>query len=88
MNRTPYPTDLTDRQWTPIAPHLPKPKPGGRTPKYTRRQMVNAIPYQARNGCVWPAPPCELPLPQIVFHYFRRWQADDTWDPGSTMPST
>src|SRR4051812_19375475 len=80
MSRKRYPTDLTDRQWKLIASHVPKPKPGGRPPKYTRREVVNAILYQARNGCVWRALPHDLPPYRIVFHYFRRWQADGTWD--------
>lgn len=52
MSRTPYLIDLTDRQCMMIAPHVPKPKPGGRSPKYTKREVVNTILYQARTGCV------------------------------------
>src|ERR687894_167307 len=80
MSRTRYPTDLTDAQWKLIDPHVPKPKPGGRPAKYTRREVVNAILYQTRNGCVWRALPHDLPAYRIVFHYFRAWQADGTWD--------
>jgi putative transposase len=80
MSRTPYPTDLTDRQWKLIQPYVPKPKPGGRPARYTRREVVNAILYQARNGCTWRSLPHDLPPYRIVFHYFRLWQADGTWD--------
>src|SRR5947209_20389603 len=80
MNRTPYPTDLSDRQWRLIEPSVPRPKPGGRPARYTRREVVNAILYQARNGCVWRALPHDLPPYRIVFHYFRAWQKDGTWD--------
>lgn len=80
MSRTPYPTDLTDSQWRLIEPYVPKPKPGGRPAKYTRREVINAILYQARNGCVWRALPHDLPSYRIAFHYFRLWQADGTWD--------
>jgi putative transposase len=80
VSRTRYPTDLTDAQWKLIAPHVPEPKPGGRPAKYTRREVVNAILYQTRNGCVWRALPHDLPSYRIVFHYFRAWQADGTWD--------
>ena len=80
MSRTPYPTDLTNAQWKLIAPHVPKPKPGGRPATYTRREVVNAILYQTRNGCVWRALPHDLPPYRIVFHYFRAWQADGTWE--------
>ena len=80
MSRTRYPTDLTDAQWTRIARLVPAPKPGGRPAKYPRREIVNAILYQARNGCVWRALPHDLPPYRIVFHYFRLWQTDGTWD--------
>ena len=80
MNRTPYPTDLTDSQWKLIEPYVPRPKPGGRPARYPRREIVNAILYQTRNGCVWRALPHDLPPYRIVFHYFRAWQKDGTWD--------
>lgn len=80
MSRTSYPTDLTDRQWKLIQPNVPKPKPGGRPARYTRQEVVNAILYQARNGCTWRSLPHDLPPYRIVFHYFRLWQADGTWD--------
>ena len=80
MTRTPYPTDLSDRQWRLIEGHVPRPKPGGRPARYARREVVNAILYQTRNGCTWRALPHDLPPYRIVFHYFRAWQADGTWD--------
>ena len=72
--------DLTDAQWKLIEPYVPKPKPGGRPAQYTRREVVNAILYQTRNGCVWRALPHDLPPYRLVFHYFRAWQRDGTWD--------
>ena len=80
MSRMPYPTDLSDRQWRLIEPYVPRPKPGGRPAQYTRRDIVNAILYQTRNGCVWRALPHDLPPYRIAFYYFRRWQQDGTWD--------
>jgi transposase len=78
MSRTRYPTDLADAQWKRIEQLVPRPKPGGRPAKYTRREVVNAILYQARNGCVWRALPHDPPPYRIAFHYFRLWQADGT----------
>jgi transposase len=76
----PYPTDLTDDQWRRVEPYVPRPKPGGRPAKYSRREVVNAILYQTRNGCTWRSLPHDLPSYRIVFHYFRAWQQDGTWD--------
>src|SRR5579875_2840421 len=76
MSRIRYPTDRTDAQWQRIALRVPKPEPGGQPAKYSRREIVNAILYQTRNGCVWRA---LLPY-HIVFHSFRLRQQDGTWD--------
>jgi transposase len=59
---------------------VPQAKPGGRPPKYDRREIVNAILYIVRNGCTWRALPHDLPQYRIVFHYFRLWQRDGTWE--------
>jgi putative transposase len=80
MSRKPYPSDLTDEQWNLVARHVPEPKPGGRPARYARREIVNAIFYLTRNGCTWRNLPHDLPPYRIVFHYFRQWQQDGTWD--------
>jgi transposase len=80
MRRNSYPTDLTDAQWQRIARWVPEPKSGGRPAKYSRREIVNAILYLTRNGCAWRSLPHDLPPYRIVFHYFRLWQQDGTWE--------
>jgi putative transposase len=80
MTRKSYPTDLTDAQWRIIAQRVPDPKPGGRPAKYDRRAILDAILYQTRNGCTWRALPHDYPPYRIVFHYFRLWQKDGTWE--------
>lgn len=80
MSRKPYPTDLTDEQWKLVARYVPEPKPGGRPAAYARREIVNAILYLAKNGCTWRNLPHDLPPYRIVFHYFRLWQTDGTWE--------
>lgn len=80
MSRKPYPTDLTDEQWKLVSRYVPEPKPGGRPAAYARREIVNAILYIARNGCTWRNLPHDLPPYRIVFHYFRLWQTDGTWE--------
>ena len=80
MKRNSYPTDLTDEQWERLEAWVPRPKPGGRPAQYTRREIVNAILYLVRNGCTWRSLPHDLPPYRIVFHYFRAWQQDGTWE--------
>ena len=79
MSREPYPTDLTDAQWKRIEPQVPKPKAGGRPASVDRREIVNAIFYVVRNGCTWRALPHDFPRWQTVYHYFRLWRDDGTW---------
>lgn len=79
MNRQPYPTDLSDAEWHRLAPLVPKPKAGGRPPKYPRREILNAILYLVRTGCAWRLLPHEFPSWRIVYHYFRHWRLQGVW---------
>src|SRR5829696_6031975 len=78
--REAYPTDLTDAQWTHIELLVPAPKPGGRPATVDRRELVNAIVYVVRNGIEWRALPHDLPRWKTVYHYFRLWRDDGTWE--------
>jgi putative transposase len=80
MTRAPYPTDLTDRQWRRLEPHVPAAKPGGRPRGADMREVVNAILYVLRNGIVWRALPHDFPPWKTVYHYFSTWRTDGTWD--------
>jgi putative transposase len=48
-NRELYPTDMTDAEWTYLALHLPRPKPGGRPRVHLWREIMNAIFYVLRS---------------------------------------
>jgi transposase len=75
MERTPYPTDLTDEQWFVIKQIYSTCKAKeGRPPKYSRREIWNAIFYQARTGCEWRYLPHDLPPWQDVWEHFSRWR--------------
>ncbi len=80
MTRARYPSDLTDRQWRRLEPHVPAAKPGGRPRSADVREVVNAILYVLRNGVVWRALPHDFPPWKTVYHYFRAWQGDGTWE--------
>jgi len=74
-----YPTDLTDTQWTLLAPRIPRVKPGGRPRSADMRAVVDAILYVVRNGGTWRALPHDYPPWKTVYHYFRAWRLDGTW---------
>jgi transposase len=74
MEPQPYPSDLTDAQWTILQQAVPKPKKSGRPPKYARRAIWNAIFYQDRTGCQWRSLPHDFPPWNLVWEHFCRWR--------------
>ena len=57
------------------------PAKGGRTGrprKYPRREIWNAIFYQAKNGCTWRALPHDFPPWGVVWMQFCRWRDNGT----------
>jgi putative transposase len=85
QTRQVYPTDLNDNEWRVISPLLPKmnregrPK-GGRPRKHPWREILNAIFYVVKNGCQWRALPHDFPPWKSIYHYFRLWRIDGTWE--------
>ena len=81
IERTPYPTDLTDNEWTILEPLVPMARvgpAGGRPPK-NRREIINGIRYVIRTGCAWRLMPHDLPKWGTCYYYFRKWKNDGTW---------
>lgn len=78
--RIPYPTDLTDEEWAWLQPYVPHALPGGRPEEHPKREILNGIWYVVRSGCAWRMLPHDLPPWQTVYHYFRLWRQDGTWE--------
>jgi putative transposase len=78
MRKT-YPTDLSDEEWSCIEPHIPTPKAPGRPRVHTLREVLNAIFYIVRSGCAWRLLPHDFPPWKTIYHYFRAWRIDGTW---------
>src|SRR5215218_9522846 len=78
--RKPYPTDLSDAEWTYIEPHLPAPKGYGRPRTHNLREILNAVFYVLRSGCQWRLLPHDFPRRPTVYWYFRKWRIDGTWE--------
>jgi putative transposase len=80
MARRRYPSDLSDAQWMRLAPMLPPAVPGGRPRTHPTRDVMDALRYVLRGGIAWRALPHEYPPWQTVYHYFRMWRQDGTWE--------
>src|SRR5829696_1485465 len=78
--RKPYPTDLSDAEWSCIEPHIPTPKAPGRPRVHPLREILNAIFYMVRSGCAWRLLPHDFPPWKTVHHYFRIWRIDGVWE--------
>ena len=78
--RRPYLTDLSDAEWTYLKDYLPAPKAPGRPRVHTLREIPNAIFYIVRSGCAWRLLPHDFPPWRTVYHYFRAWRLDGTWE--------
>ena len=78
--RQAYPSDVTDEQWAILAPQIPPAKEGGRARTVDMREILNGIFYLLVSGGSWRMLPHEFPNWKTVYHYFRTWQADGTWE--------
>jgi putative transposase len=79
MKTQTYPTDLTNRQWDYIKDLIPAAKAGGRPRSIEMRQLINAILYIVMTGAQWRMLPKDYPNWKSVYHYFRIWRDDGTW---------
>src|SRR5215213_684888 len=77
--RKAYQSDLSDAEWSCLEPHLPAPKATGRPKLHCTREILSAIFYVVRGGCAWRLLPNDFPPWKTVYHYFRFWRLDGTW---------
>ena len=78
--RKAYQTDLSDTEWSCLEDHLPGPKATGRPRIHDTRNILDAIFYVLRSGCAWRLLPHDFPPWKTVYHYFRIWRIDGTWE--------
>lgn len=71
----PYSSSLTDKEWEIIAPLLPR-KKQTRPLKWTKRQILDGVFYQLKNGCNWGDLPKDLPPYSTVFWHYKQWRSE------------
>ncbi|MFE4814874.1 IS5 family transposase [Streptomyces sp. NPDC056704] len=81
--RKPYPSDLSDEQWSLIEPMITAWKDrhrsvSGHQGAYAMREIVNAILYRGRTGCQWAYLLHDLPPKSATYYYFAAWRDDGT----------
>ena len=70
-DRLRYPSDLTDAEWSHIAPLIPPGKRGGGKRRVDLREVMNGIMYILSTGCQWRAIPTDLPARSTLYDLFR-----------------
>ncbi len=76
MTRRRY--ELTDREWSIIAPLLPN-KPRG-VPRVDDRRVLNGILWRFRTGSPWAEMPERYGPPTTCYNRFVRWRRAGVWD--------
>jgi len=80
------PSDLTDAEWAVLEPLLPQRGKRGRPPRWSHREIIEALLYLLRGGLPWRMlPPGLFPPVSTVQHYFYR-RRDMGLCRRSTMP--
>lgn len=82
-----YTSSLTDQEWNIIEPLLPQ-KKRTRPPRWTKREILDGVFYQLKNGCNWCDLPKDLPPYSTVFWHSLQWRSEGVLDEiVSTLPS-
>lgn len=79
MNRSAYPSDLSDDEWELLKPLIPIHQGVGHPQTVNLRKIVNAILYWADNGIKWRAMPHDFPPWSTVYDSIRRWVKTGVW---------
>ncbi len=69
-----YSSDLSARDWSRLEPLLRV----RRRSKWPLVEVVNALLYVLRNGCLWRDLPGDFPPWGTVYWYFAKWQREGT----------
>ncbi|WP_100898354.1 transposase [Nostoc flagelliforme] len=79
----PYSSSLTDQEWEILEPLLPQilpPKKQTRPSNWTKRELLDGIFYQLKNGCNWEDLPKDLPPYSTVYWHYKQWRAQGAID--------
>jgi len=74
----PYSSSLTDEEWKVLEPLLPQILPikkQTRPSNWTKREILDGIFYQLKNGCNWEDLPKDLPPYSTVYWHYKQWRA-------------
>ncbi|WP_197340009.1 IS5 family transposase [Ralstonia solanacearum] len=71
--RKPYPTDVSDEEWSFSAPYLTLMREDAPQRTHDLREMFNALRWMARAGAAWRMLPTNFPPWELVYQQTQRW---------------
>jgi transposase len=80
MRSHPYPSDLSDEEWSLLAPLLVPGRQAGHPRVFEPRRIADAAFYLLRTGCQWRALPHEFPPWPTVHYHYGRWRRSGVWE--------
>jgi transposase len=72
-NRKPYPSDVSDEEWTFVAPYLALVREDAPQRNHELREVFNGLRWIVRTGSAWRYMPHDLPPWEAVYQQTRRW---------------
>ena len=69
----PYPSDISDEEWSFVAPYLVLNRLDGENRRHDLRAVFNALRWLVRSGASWRMMPHEFPPWPVVYQQMRRW---------------
>jgi len=79
-SRRSFPSDLNTEEWLRVRNHVPPLNIRGRPPILTRRELLNAMLYVSATTCGWRQLPQEFGPWQRVYHHYRLWKLNGSWN--------
>jgi transposase len=73
--RTPYPSDVSDEEWSFVASYLTWLPQDATQRTYALREAFNGVRYIVKTGAHWRMMPHDLPPWPLVYQQMRRWMA-------------
>ena len=71
--RKPYPSDVSDEEWTFVAPYLALVREDAPQREYDLREVLNGLRWVVRTGSAWRYMPHDLPPWEAVYQQTQRW---------------
>ncbi len=73
MSRKSYPSDVSDEEWSFVAPYLTLMKEDAPQREHDLREVFDALRWMVRSGSPWRYLPNDFPRWDVVYQQTQRW---------------